>query len=196
MRFLIGCLKGNNMHPVKYVWALRALFYKLYYSHIGKFTYIGKPLYMEGTKRISIGERVRIYPGIRVEALKNGNICIGNNTVIEQNVHIISGYNTLDIGENTTISANVFISNVDHEYEQIDKSVMDQRLVSNETLIGKGCFLGYGSVILPGTKLGNHCIVGANTVVRGSYPDNCVIVGIPAKIIKRYNSNYMKWEKV
>ena len=50
-------------------------------------TYIGKPLFMEGCKNIFIGNRVRIFPGLRIQTLKNGKIKIGDNVAIEQNVH-------------------------------------------------------------------------------------------------------------
>lgn len=46
-----------------------------------------------------------------------------------------------------------------------------------------------------GTILGEQCIVGANAVVRGIFPDYCVIVGVPAKIIKRYNPSTKSWQK-
>lgn len=182
------------MQPIKYLWAIRAIFYKLSFFHVGKLSYIGKPLYITGAKKISVGDKVRIYPGIRMEALDGGEIYIGNNIAVEQNVHIISGERILNIGDDTTISANVFISNVDHEYKDIDKSVMEQPLQFKETQIGKGCFIGYGAVILPGTRLGNHCIVGANAVVRGNYPDNCVIAGSPARIIKKYDLEIESWK--
>lgn len=182
------------MQTIKYLWAIRAIFYKLSFSRVGKLSYIGKPLYIAGSKRITLGDKVRIYPGIRMEALDGGKICIGNNLAVEQNVHIISGKRILKIGDDTTISANVFISNVDHEYKDIGKSVMEQPLQFKETQIGKGCFIGYGAVILPGTRLGNHCIVGANAVVRGSYPDNCVIAGNPARIIKEYDLKTEFWK--
>ena len=182
------------MHLIKYLWAVRAIVYKLSFGNVGNMTYIGRPTFIEGKRNISIGNRVRIYPGIRMEALNGGMIHIGNNLAIEQNVNIISGTAVLNIGNDTTISANVFISNVDHEYTDVNKSVMDQQLQFKETQIGNSCFIGYGAVILPGTKLGNQCIVGANAVVRGTYPDNCVLVGNPAKIIKKYNSGLKHWE--
>lgn len=173
------------MHPIKYVWALRALIYKPFFKHIGNMTYMGKPCFIEGCRRISIGKRTRIFPGIRMEAIGSGEIKIGDNCAIEQNVHIISQNQGLHIGSNTTVSANVFISNIDHEYRDISKSVMDQPLIEKETLIGESCFIGYGSTILPGTILGNHCIVGSNAVLKGKYPDNSVIVGVPGKVKRR-----------
>lgn len=184
------------MHPVKYVWALRALLYKPFFKYVGSMSYIGKPCFIEGCKGISVGKKTRIFPGIRMEAIGTGNINIGNNCAIEQNAHIISYDNMLNIGDNTTISANVFISNVDHEYTNINKSVIDQPYIKKDTLIGESCFIGYGATILPGTKLGNHCIVGSNAVVKGNYPDYCLIGGVPAKIIKKYDMDIQKWVKI
>ena len=53
----------------------------------------------------------------------------------------------------------------------------------------------FGVAIQAGTILGKHCIVGTNSVVRGIYPDFCVLVGSPASIVKRYNIKTKKWEK-
>lgn len=182
------------MHPVKYMWALRALIYRPFFKNIGSMSYIGKPCFIEGCKRICIGKKTRIFPGFRIEAIGTGEVFIGDNCAVEQNVHIISQGRMLYIGNDTTISANVFISNVDHGYEDITKSVMDQHSVEKETIIGEGCFIGFGSVIIPGTKLGKHCIVGANAVVKGSFPDYCVIAGAPAKIVKQYKEN--EWKRM
>ena len=50
--------------------------------------------------------------------------------------------------------------------------------------IGNDCFIGTGCIILKGTVLGDNCVVGAGSVVHGEFPDNCVIAGNPAKMIK------------
>lgn len=51
-------------------------------------------------------------------------------------------------------------------------------------MIGEGCFLGANSIILKGTTLGKNVIVGAGSVVCGSFPDNVIIAGNPARIVK------------
>lgn len=53
-----------------------------------------------------------------------------------------------------------------------------------------------GAAIQAGTVLGKQCIVGANSVVRGTFPDYCVIAGVPAKIIRKYNAESHSWERV
>lgn len=184
-----------KFHIKKIAWALRAVINKPFWGSIGIPSYMGPPVFVEGRKRIYIGKYVRIFPGIRMEAIGTGTIEIGDNVAIEQNAHITSMEGSLHIGSDVTISANVCITNLDHEYADISKSVMDQGHILNTTSIGEGCFIGYGAVIQAGTTLGKHCIVGANAVVRGRFPDYCVIVGVPAKIVKKYNEESQKWER-
>lgn len=73
---------------------------------------------------------------------------------------------------------------------------MNQGYILRETSIGEGCFIGYGAAIQAGSVLGRHCIVGTNSVVRGVFPDYSVIVGAPAKIVKKYNIDRKIWERV
>ena len=181
----------------KIFWILRGLVYKPF---LGKYclpSYIGKPIFIGNFKRIFIGKRVRIFPGARVEVVdKNSSIIFEDNISIGQNLHIISGGGQeLRIGENTTFSANVFVTSIDHQYDEINKHILEQPLVSAKTHIGENCFIGYGAVIQAGTILGKQCIVGANAVVRGHFPDYCVIVGVPARIVKRYDDKSGVWKK-
>lgn len=184
------------MHPAKIAWGIRALLYKPFFGNISVPTYIGKPCFIEGCKKISIGKRVRIFPGIRMEAIEDGRIDIGDNTAIEQNVHITSQGDILRIGKDVTILANTFVTNLDHEYMDISKSVLEQGVIVRKTEIRDGCFIGYGAAIQAGTILGKHCIIGASSVVRGEFPDYSVIVGNPARVIKKYNIETKNWEKV
>ncbi|MEO8253413.1 MAG: DapH/DapD/GlmU-related protein [Flavobacterium sp.] len=179
----------------KFFWAIRCVLYLPFFGEIKFPSYIGKPIILKGVKNIFIGKYVRIFPQIRMETHgENGTIIIKDDVSIAQNVHITSS-SLLVIGESTTILANVFITNIDHDYQEIDVHILKQKYLIKETSIGKNCFIGIGACIQAGTILGNQCVVGANSVVRGIFPDYCVIVGAPAKIIKRYNLDKEKWEK-
>jgi acetyltransferase-like isoleucine patch superfamily enzyme len=185
------------MKIIKYFWTIRAIIYKIFFEKIGWFTYIGKPIYLHGTRNVKIGNKVRIYPGVRIEAHgENGRIFINDNVSIGQNFHITSSDSELVVGKDTTILGNVFITNIDHDYKQIGTHILEQDFLTKETRIGENCFIGYGAAIQAGTKLGKQCIVGANSVVRGEFPDFCVIVGAPAKVVKRYDGNLGEWIKV
>lgn len=180
---------------IKYFWALRALIYKPFFGQFGLPSYIGKPIALVGTRKIFIKKRVRIYPNVRLEVYrKNSSLVINENVSIGQNVHITSGENLI-IGASSTILANVFITNIDHDYTEIDKHILDQKMIIKKTTIGENCFIGIGAAIQAGTILGKQCIVGANSVVKGEFPDYCVIVGSPAKIVKKYNFDTKNWEK-
>ena len=72
------------------------------------------------------------------------------------------------------------------------KTPLEARTVS----IGKGCWIGEKVSIMPGVVLGNRCIVAANAVVTKSVPDYCMVAGMPAKIIKKYNFESHSWEKI
>ena len=101
----------------------------------------------------------------------------------------------LEIGNSVIISGDVYISDVLHNYK--DGSIMKQDLVVERTRIGDNCFIGYGAVILPGVILGKWCIVGADSVVlKGDYPDYCILAGTPAKIFKKLDGNSRMREKV
>lgn len=184
------------MNIVKYFWVIRAVIYKAWFGKFGNFSYIGKPVILEGTKQVKIGNRVRIYPGVRIEAHGEGKITIQDNVSIGQNFHITSIGSELVIGKDTTISGNVLITNNDHDYKQIGVHILKQEHLTKETKIGDNCFIGYGAVIQAGTILGRQCIVGANSVVRGEFPDHSVIVGAPARVVKRYNPDSDEWERI
>ncbi|KLE04693.1 lipopolysaccharide biosynthesis protein [Aliarcobacter butzleri L353] len=179
----------------KIFWILRGLLYKPFFGKFGFPSYIGKPIFIGNFKRIFIGNKVRIFPGARIEVVdENSSIVFEDNISIGQNFHITSGGN-LVIGKNTTFTENIMVTNIDHDYQEIDKHILKQKYIIKETKIGENCFIGYGAVIQAGTILGKQCIIGANAVVRGHFPDYCVIVGAPALIVKRYDKKSGVWKK-
>ena len=60
--------------------------------------------------------------------------------------------------------------------------------VNDPVVIGSGCWLGTGSIILPGTRLGRNVVVAGGAVVRGDIPDHSVVAGVPAKIVRSYDA--------
>ena len=86
------------------------------------------------------------------------------------------------------IASRVYIS--DHSHGNISSEDLkippaQRPLFSKPVYIGKNVWIGEGSCILPGVTLGDNVIVGANAVVTHSFPNNCVIAGVPAQIIKK-----------
>lgn len=179
---------------MKILWGLRALFFSLIYRNIKMPSYMGKPLYLSRFKKATFGKKVRIYPGLRLECHDEGEVLIKDDVSIGQNFHIVSAGKII-IEKGVVISGNVLVTNIDHEYRDVSKSILKQKNTVTDTFIGENCFIGYGVVIQAGTKLGKHCIVGSNAVVRGDFPDYSVIVGVPGRVIKRYDFLKKKWVK-
>ena len=98
----------------------------------------------------------------------------------------ISIANSLEIGEKVLLSPNVYITDCDHEYRDVDVPVIDQGIVQRgqKVSIGEGSYIGINAVIVGNVRIGRHCVVGANSVVTKDVPDYCVAVGSPAKVIK------------
>lgn len=151
---------------------------------------------------MAVGANVSIGKHARIQAIKEWlgstyepEIIIGDDVSIEQRLHLIAA-SKLMIGNNSTISFDVMITDVDHQYEMIDVDISKQPLNVSQTEIGEYCFIGSGAKILAGTVLGKQCIVGANSVVRGHFPPYSVIAGTPAKIVKKYDFHSLQWTKV
>lgn len=172
---------------------------KLGYKKCGKKSVIYKPLIVLNKKYLSLGDRVTIREGARIELLSewyehkfSPQIMIGSDTSFEQNCHIISA-GTIKIGENCVFSARVFITNVDHDYSRINTNILKQNLIVKDVTIGNNCFFGMDSKVFSGVTIGDNVIVGANALVTKDIPPYSVVVGSPAKIIKKYDFNLNRW---
>ena len=69
------------------------------------------------------------------------------------------------------------------------------RAIHANTIIGKECFIGANSIVLPGITIGNNSIVAAGSLVTKDVPDNCIVAGNPARIIKK-NISTKKYGKL
>lgn len=122
---------------------------------------------------------------IIVTRTPEAEIKIGNNVGISgATIYARKG---ITIGDNTLIGGNVKILDNDFHPIEIEARNADikERIGTKPITIGKNCFIGCNSVILKGTVLGDGCVVGAGAVVCGSFEDNCVIAGNPARVVKR-----------
>ncbi len=153
-------------------------------------------------KHFVMGSKVFIRNNARLEAVTSymgvaytPQIEIGDNVSIEQNLHLTCA-NKISIGKNTAIAANVSITDINHPYENINLPPEKQQLEVQQVIIGEDSKIYNNVVILPGAILGKHTVVGANSVVPGkTFPDFCILAGIPAKIVKRFSFEKEAWLK-
>nr|WP_300840660.1 acyltransferase [uncultured Acetatifactor sp.] len=173
----------------------------LRYEHFGRRSRIIKPMRIRGKRRISIGNYVSIMNGARIEAIHmwrgrtlNGRLSIGDGTSFQQCCHIIAA-NSIKIGSECVFSAFVYIADCAHSYDPFD-NIMDSPLDIKSVSIGNHCFVGIGSCIMPGVNLGDNVVIGANSVVTQDIPENCMAVGSPAQIIKKWDFERNEWRSI
>ncbi len=146
-----------------------------------------------GQRWIRIGRDTLIGPHVSISAgmvpgqtmVTDPVVRIGDRCMIGRGSHIV-GHFEIDIGDDVHTGPYVYITDQNHGYEDPDQVVHVQWPSDDPVRIGAGSWLGTGVVILPGSRLGRNVVVGAGAVVRGTFPDHCVIAGVPARIVRRY----------
>jgi acetyltransferase-like isoleucine patch superfamily enzyme len=110
---------------------------------------------------------------------------IGNGCVIGRGSHIVA-HQRVDIGDDVFTGPYVYITDQNHGYADPDVPIGRQWPANAPVSIGAGSWLGAGAIVLPGSCIGRHVVVGAGSVVRGQVPDHCVVAGVPARIVRSY----------
>jgi acetyltransferase-like isoleucine patch superfamily enzyme len=169
---------------------------------VGEKIIINPPLRFFNLQEIQLGNRVIIQSNCWLQALPGDTkeispkLIIGDYSAIGMDGSI-SAAKKIVIDEHVIIGRNVFISDHSHEYTDIEKPIMDQGICNIAGVhICKNTWLGQNSVIMPGVTIGRNCVIGANSLVNMDIPDYSIAVGVPARLVKRYNKITKQWEKV
>jgi len=128
-------------------------------------------------------------------------ITFGKNVQINDFVHITAMENVY-IGNNVLLASKIYISDCSHGYYdgKSNDSIPDTHPIDREyktapVRIEDNVWIGESVSILPGVTVGENSIIGANSVVTKNIPANCIAVGNPARVIKKYNFETKIWEK-
>lgn len=131
---------------------------------------------------VSIGRETSIECTGSLKQLGKGMV-VGNNVGLGEKCHYGCA-GGIEIGDNTIIGIYVTMHSENHTFSKLDKPIREQGVNHKGIKIGCDCWIGAKATILDGTVIGNGCVIAAGAVITGQFPDNCVIGGIPAKIIK------------
>ena len=140
---------------------------------------------------IEIGENTMIGPHVALSAgMAPGQEClsqpvvrIGDRCLIGRGSGIV-GHFSIDIGDDVWTGHHVYITDQNHGWADQSLPISRQSQPEAPVRVGSGSWIGHGSVILPGSTLGERVVIGANSVVNGVIPDHSVAVGAPARVIR------------
>lgn len=163
------------------------------------------PIYIRQKNKMRYGKGFTTGYNCRIDMIGKENeikLKFGDNCIIGDNCQI-SAASKITIGDNLLIARNVYISDVSHgRYDNEDNLSIpsippnERPLVSKNVTIGNNVWIGANVSILSGANIGDGCIIGANSVVNKDIPENCIAVGSPAKIVKKYDEKQKMWIKV
>jgi len=188
----------------------------LFYTFEGRFfaflvgwkkSYLGRGSRVIGTSSIDMGNRSCIGRYAWIEAVTKNNdhlfspsIKIGNQFFASERLHI-SAINQIEIGDNCLFGSSVYICDHNHgaykgnEQSHPAEPPINRKLVSyGPVIIGCNVWVGDNVTILGAIRIGNGVVVGANSVVTHDVPDNVIIGGVPAIILKKFNADSGIWE--
>ncbi len=123
----------------------------------------------------------RLFPPFYTECGKN--IIIGENVFINACCRF-QDQGGIMIGDGSLIGHNVTIATLNHELDPKNRA----SIIPSPVKIGKNVWIGSDATILPGVEIGDGAVVGAGSVVTKSVPNNTVVAGNPAGIIRKIES--------
>ena len=110
---------------------------------------------------------------------------IGARCSIGRGNHLVA-HRSLVIGDDVISGPNCYLTDQNHAYGDPTVPIGQQWPAEDPVVVGDGSWLGAGCVLLPGSRLGRNTVVAAGAVVRGEFPDHAVLVGIPARMVRRW----------
>lgn len=171
--------------------------------------FLGRRVKLKFTSGLVIEKSVTLNDNVEIDALSTSGVILRENSSVGKGTIIRCSGSMKEIGrgfylgKNSSLADNCFIGasggvaigdNViggqnirfhasNHVYDRLEVPIKNQGISKKGIKIGNNCWIGAGAVFLDGVTIGEGCVIGANAVVTKCFPNNCIIGGIPAKII-------------
>lgn len=136
----------------------------------------------DGNGSIRIGSHCEIHSYARLMNY-GGSITIGDHCSVNP-YSILYGHGGLEIGSMVRIAAHVVMIPGNHGIDRIDIPIMQQGVTDEKIVIRDNVWIAAGAKILGGVTIGSGAVVAANAVVVRDVPENAIVGGVPAKVIR------------
>ncbi len=119
---------------------------------------------------------------------------IGAKSVLGQEC-TISSYEHVAIGRECIIADRVMMIDFDHGMVEVERPIREQGIYKRNVDVGHNVWIGYGACLLRGVNVGSNAVIGTSAVVTCDVPENAVVGGIPARVIRmRDTPQSFRWE--
>lgn len=199
----------------KYGWMMvRGRLFSLGYTKIEDNIFVGKKVKIIEKKHLTVGYKTKLQDGVYIDALSVDGVVLGNGVVIGRNTRIectgglqnigkgvkIGNRTTfgndcmfgaaggIEIGDDVVAGQFIRFHSENHNFNNLDILIREQGVSHKGIKIGNNCWIGSGAVFLDGAEIGDGCVVAANAVVTKRFGKNCVLAGMPAKVVKKRGS--------
>jgi acetyltransferase-like isoleucine patch superfamily enzyme len=132
---------------------------------------------------ISIGAGCLLQDRVYIRAGVDGSVELEDRSALNTYVQIY-GHGGVRIGKDTQIGPGTIITTTGHDYRATDLAINNAPID-----IGDRVWIGCNCAILPGVTIGDKTVIGAGAVVTSDIPANCVAVGVPARVIRRFGDD-------
>jgi acetyltransferase-like isoleucine patch superfamily enzyme len=135
--------------------------------------------------RLEIGTQTLFEPNVWITAPGNARVRIGEGAFLNMGV-MIAAQELVEIGDHCMLANGCFVSDSSHRYDDPDKPITWQGFQSKgPTRVGDNCWLGAHAIVTSGVTIGERCVVGANSVVTTDIEPYSIVAGAPAKLIRK-----------
>lgn len=170
------------------------------YAAFGEGSVIAPPATVNCPHRIEIGRGVWIMPGAWLSVFEEHNgrryeprLRIGDRVALWRHA-VIACVGSVEIEDDVLTADRIFIGDTSHGYRDPRAPVARQPLIDPRPVrIGRGAFLGVGAIVLAGVTIGENGYVGAGAVVTSDVPARSVVVGNPARVVRRWDEAAGDW---
>jgi acetyltransferase-like isoleucine patch superfamily enzyme len=159
------------------------------YAHFGEKSWVIPPAAVIGADRISIGDHSTILEHAALCARDRGRITIGNGVRLTRGVTIVSAVSVTIEDRVSSSDGATIVDCWDHIVS--DEAPASSRVPAPDpapVVIEEGAYLGAGSVVLPGVRVGRNSFVGEGAVVATDVPAQSIVYGNPARVIREFDT--------
>jgi acetyltransferase-like isoleucine patch superfamily enzyme len=195
---LLRFLRAHGMLRANYArLALRLAWLKLRFGRrlqTDGFAFIGPGVTFEIGREatVHLGRWSWIGHGSKIRA-HEGEVRIGAKSVLGQEC-TISAFQHVSIGRECIVADRVMLIDFDHGVVEVERPVREQGIYKRDVRVGNNVWVGYGACFLRGVTVGDNTVVGTYAVVNRDVPDNAVVAGVPARILRmRETPRTLRW---